>query len=186
MQSTDLIELFINPIHRNDIPYMVTGSVAGMIYGEPRLTNDVDVVVMLNSEQISRLHAIFPSPCYYCPPDDVIFVENARSSRGHFNVIHMDSGNKADFYIASTSLHLWGMAAKRLVDIDHSPIWIAPPEYVILRKLEFYREGGSQKHILDIRSMLLTSGELIDRDTIRSWCVRLGVEAQWSLATHPE
>jgi len=47
-------------------------------------------------------------------------------------------------------------------------ITLAPPEYVIVRKLEYYREGGSEKHLRDIRAMLAVSGELLDRPHCRT------------------
>jgi hypothetical protein len=161
---------------------MITGSVAGMFYGEPRLTNDVDIIVMLTDEATRVFPVLYPETSYYCPPQEVLTVEARRRSRGHFNVIHMESGSKADFYIAYNPLHQWGMAHKQLIQIEDSPIWIAPPEYVILRKLEFHREGGSEKHLTDITGMLEISGSGIDTTIISDWCQKLGLEAQWQAA----
>ena len=56
---------------------------------------------------------------------------------------------------------------------------LAPPEYVIVRKLEFYREGGSDKHLRDIRSMLAVSGDQINRAELDGWIRGRGLEAQW-------
>ena len=47
--------------------------------------------------------------------------------------------------------------------VEGDPLVVAQPEYVIVRTLEYYREGGSEKHLRDIRSMLDTSPELIQR-----------------------
>jgi hypothetical protein len=43
MQQVDLFLIFTGPLDFAQIPYMVSGSVASMVYGEPRLTNDVDI-----------------------------------------------------------------------------------------------------------------------------------------------
>ena len=43
--------------------------------------------------------------------------------------------------------------------MEGEQIWLAPPEYVILRKLEFYREGGSDKHLRDIAGILELSSQ---------------------------
>ena len=53
---------------------------------------------------------------------------------------------------------------------------------MIVRKLEFFREGGSEKHLLDIAAMLRVSSELLDHDRLESWIARLGLEEQWELA----
>src|SRR5205807_2764587 len=59
-------------------------------------------------------------------------------------------------------LHAWGLARARQLEVDGQRLVVAPPEYVILRKLEYYREGGSEKHLRDIRSMLSTSPQAIE------------------------
>jgi hypothetical protein len=58
-------------------------------------------------------------------------------------------------------------------------IVIAPPEYVIVRKLEYFREGHSEKHLRDIRAMLAVSGEQLDRATLNEWIQRQGLESEW-------
>jgi hypothetical protein len=60
-------------------------------------------------------------------------------------------------------------------------IAVAPPEYVIVRKLEYYREGGSEKHLRDIRSMLAVSGDQFDRPALEEWIRKCGVGAEWRL-----
>lgn len=63
-------------------------------------------------------------------------------------------------------------------------LWVAPPEYVILRKLEYFRESNHEKHLRDIRFMLATLLEL-DRDFIRSQIARLGLQTQWQIVLEP-
>ena len=60
---------------------------------------------------------------------------------------------------------------------------LAPPEYVIIRKLEYYREGGSEKHLRDIRSMLALSGEQMDRPSLDEWIQRRGLQTEWRLVS---
>jgi len=58
---------------------------------------------------------------------------------------------------------------------------LAPPEYVILRKLEYYREGNAEKHLRDIRAILAVSGEQLDRSVLDEWIQRRGLAAEWRL-----
>jgi hypothetical protein len=68
-------------------------------------------------------------------------------------------------------------------DLEGKKVVFAPPEYVIVRKLEYYREGGSEKHLRDIRSRLAISGGRLDRPAPREWIQRLGMESAWQLVS---
>jgi hypothetical protein len=93
-------------------------------------------------------------------------------------VIHLASQFKADIYLAGRDpLHAWALAQRRRIDLGGSGAWIAPPEYVIVRKLEYLREGGSDKHLRDIRFILAATS--IDRTFVETEVARLGVGAQW-------
>jgi hypothetical protein len=67
----------------------------------------------------------------------------------------------------------------RKMEYQGEPVVVAPPEYVILRKLEFYREGGSDKHLRDIRAMLAVSPDLINQAELEEWIGRRRLHAEW-------
>ncbi len=169
---------FIEPLERLALPYCITGSVAASVYGEPRLTADIDVVLLLNAQDVPALRSAFLQTDYYVPPEETLRLEAARSSRGMFNLVHHASQFKADIYLAARDpLHAWALEHRRRIDLAGAGAWIAPPEYVILRKLEFLREGGSDKHIRDIRFMLAATA--VDRVFLEKEVARLGVQAEW-------
>ena len=183
MPEPELCLLFLRPLNRLGTRYIVSGSVAAILYGEPRLTHDVDLVVFLRSEDVSRLREVFPPPEFYLPPPETIHLEIAREQGGHFNAIHADTGFKADFYLAGREeLHAWAFRHARRMEYRGEPLLVAPPEYVIVRKLEYFREGGSEKHLRDIRSMLKVSHDQIDRAALGDWIARQGVTEQWKQA----
>lgn len=180
MPEPDLVELFAAPLGRLGIRYMISGSVAAMLFGEPRMTHDIDLVVFLDDAGIASLPSAFAAPDFYLPPPEVMRVEAARDRRGHFNVIHLTSGLKADFYLADRDeLHRWAIVRARSFAVGGSDVTVAPPEYVILRKLEYYREGGSEKHVRDIRAMLALSSDRLDQAALLDWVDRLGLGPQW-------
>ena len=160
---------------------MTTGSVAAMLYGEPRLTNDIDIVIELQRIHEETFPALFPPSQFYCPPAEVLAVERGRAQRGHFNLLHHETGFKADIYLSGRDpLHDWGLARRRRIDIlEESGLWVAPPEYVILRKLQYYQEGGSEKHVLDIQAMLELSSDDIDMAALHQWIDQLALQKEW-------
>ena len=154
VRSEDLIFLFTRPLEDAGLEYFVTGSVAAIAYGEPRMTRDLDLVLELPWRRVDVLTAAFPPDKFYCPPEEVMVEEARRDSRGHINLIHHATGFKADLYLRGQDpLHAWAMARRRRLSLPEGRLWVAPPEYVIVRKLEFYREGRSEKHLRDIRAM---------------------------------
>ena len=163
MQEANLFLIFLERLNKSNIEYMATGSVASMIYGEPRITHDIDLVLKLYTKNIPQFISIFSEEEFYCPPVEVIEEEAARKTGGHFNIIHHETGFKADIYpTGEDKLHIWAMAKRKKVQIDNCDIWLAPPEYVIVRKLEYFKEGGSSKHLSDIKKMLDISGNNIN------------------------
>lgn len=58
-----------------------------------------------------------------------------------------------------------------------------PARICHIRKLEYYREGHSEKHLHDITGMLEISGDIIKQDIIREWVDRLDLQKQWAEAS---
>ena len=169
---------FIEPLEQLGLPYCITGSVAASVYGEPRLTADIDVVLLLRHADIDALTAAFPENEYYVPPLETIMQELSREAHGMFNLIHHGTQFKADIFLASSDpLHVWALENRRRIDLGGDGAWIAPPEYVILRKLEYLREGGQDKHVRDVRYMLAATS--VDLTFIENQVSRLQLHTQW-------
>jgi hypothetical protein len=141
---------------------------------------DVDLVLVLQKSAVADLMRVFDESAFYCPPREVLIQECLRPQRGHFNLIHHDTGFKADVYLAGNDpLHVWALERRRLIEMGEDRIWIAPPEYVIVRKLEFYREGRSEKHLRDILSMIDRSSDEIDESLLLELIEKQGLASVW-------
>jgi hypothetical protein len=182
VQAPDLISLFVVPLNNLNIPYMITGAVAAVIYGEPRFTRDLDVVADLRPGDADRVVSAFPPATFYAPPPEVVEQEAQRPLHGHFNLIHHETALKADCFLVGTDpLHEWAITRRVRHDVGGVAVWVAPIEYVILRKLEWHRDGGASRHLDDIRAMLRVSGGNLDRAALGEWITRLGLETEWNL-----
>ncbi len=180
MPDHDLIQIFISRLNSLGVQYIVTGAVASIIYGEPRLTYDLDLVIEIHPEDIDRFVAAFPLEEFYCPPPEIIHLEITRPQRGHFNLIHHDTGFKADIYASGKEeLHQWALNNSKRVDFEGKTVWVAPIEYVILRKLQYYREGRSEKHLLDIFGILEISSDQIDFKTLEGKIEEMDLKEEW-------
>lgn len=178
--QNNLFVLFTEPFRQAEIEYFITGSVAAIVYGEPRFTNDIDVVVNIRSADIVRLERVFPPDLYHLPPSDIIQTEINRPHRGHFSIIHKETMFMCDVYTAGDDpSHKWAFANTRTIDFLNTSIIIAPPEYVIIRKLEFYQEGGSTQHLSDIPSILTHSADQIDCSFLKSQILSRNLSIPW-------
>jgi len=160
------------------LPYFVTGSVASMAWGEPRHTQDVDVVVELPSWRVREFCAQFPEPEFYVSVEAAL---EAVSGTSQFNIIEPANGVKADIIAFRGRPHDEACLsrARRIEMSGTGTVMVSSPEDVILHKLLFFREGGSEKHLRDIASILKISGSRLDGRYLDDWALRLGVVADW-------
>jgi hypothetical protein len=178
VEQDELLRYTVDLLERLQIPYMLVGSLASGVYGEPRLTQDIDVVISPTTEQLGDLCAAFPASEFYVNRDAAL---EALRRRDQFNVLDPSSGNKIDFMIAKNDA--WGTEQFRrrervqLLPGHHG--FAARPEDVILSKMLYYAEGGSEKHLRDITGMLKASSAFIDRGYIERWSNVLGVSEIW-------
>lgn len=178
MELYELLALVVETFTRLGVPYLVTGSVASMAYGEPRLTNDIDVVAGIREEHIPSLLAAFPADDFYLSEEAV---RDAIQRQGQFNIIHPGSGLKVDVIInKETPFDRSRFARARSIRPAESYEAIfAAAEDVIIKKMEYYREGGSEKHLRDITGILKVSAQEIDEGYIVEWSERLGLGPIW-------
>lgn len=170
--------IFTEPLEREALGYMIVGAFATMAFGVHRTTEDLDLVLALVAADRSRFERAFPEDDFYRPPRETFLTEAARDQRGHFNLVHHETGYRADCYmIGQDALQWWGLKHRRRIELDGRGCWVAPPEVVILKKLEFFREGRSEKHPRDIRDVLALID--VDRAFIEMHVERLGLREQW-------
>ena len=178
MGPSDLLRLVVSILERLEIPYFVTGSTVTIFYGEPRFTNDIDIVVDLAAPTVDEFCRQFAEDDFYVSAEAA---HEAVRRHSMFNIIQPRSGLKVDVIVPEPSdFNRSRFARARRVragaDWDAS---FASPEDAILKKMEFYREGGSDKHLRDITSVLRTSGDEIDRSYIDRWAGTLGLNDIW-------
>ena len=176
----NLFLIFIRKLNQLDIQYMVTGSVASIIYGEPRITHDVDIVVEITVDDAQKIFRHFPINEFYCPPIDILTIEAKRLHRGHFNLIHHETGFKADIYIAGNDdFAKWALKNTYDLYLEGEKVKIAPIEYVIIKKLEYYKEGKAQKHVVDIVNILKLSKDRINLNILKKYINKYSLKKEW-------
>lgn len=157
----------IEVLERLHVPYMVVGGFAAILYGEPRLTIDVDIVVGMRPEHVTPFVASFPIDRYYVNEETV---RDALRRRYLVNVIESSTGAKVDLMPlpgdASTQAAL--SRRQRLVyDPEGHTATFINAEDLILAKLLAFRRTGSDKHLRDARGVLAMQWGGLDLGALR-------------------
>lgn len=182
LKPYELMQTVVNFLERESVPYRIVGSMASMIYGEPRFTNDVDILVDLPLGKIDALCQEFPSPDFYISAEAA---REAVTTRKQFNLLHLPSGFKADLILTTDTefSRLDISQGRRVKSEGFYDAMFASPENVILKKLIFYQNGGSDKHLRDCASILLVQEHKINQTYLEQWAGKLGVAGELKLVS---
>ncbi len=165
------------------IDYMIGGSVAVWPWGEPRSTQDIDIVIHLGIEQINALSKELEKIDIFLPPD--IIMENLYETRIDLplNAIHGMSGYKAEMFLLREDDELRVAAFQRQVKVDFGTeigdVFIHSPEDLIIYKMLYYSLSKQTKHIRDIGSIIKTRGDELDYEYIQKWVIKKQLTAIW-------
>ena len=160
-----------------DVPYLVGGSLASSLHGQPRATQDVDIVADLQLEHVEPFVVALRDHFYVDEPA----VRDAVKRRSTFNVIHLETMFKVDVFVAghqhSTRREF---ERKQLYLLDFQPareINVASPEDIIVQKLHWYRLGDhvSDRQWSDAMSVLKIRNKKLDLDYMRDLATEMGV-----------
>jgi hypothetical protein len=164
-------------LERLGIPYLVGGSMASSILGEPRATVDVDLAIQIRSELVDPLVAAL-EPDFYV---DAFAARDAVRRHASFNAIHQRTVLKVDFFVLGAGdFDAKQLERRRPAAVSDQPeprVWVSSPEDLILRKLAWYREGGgvSDRQWRDVLGVLKVQAERLDRAYLLRWAERLGL-----------
>jgi hypothetical protein len=176
--QAELLRFAIDVFERLHVVYLVVGSYASGSYGEPRMTRDIDIVIDPRADQLNAICDAFPESDFYVSKDAA---KSAFQHRSQFNVIHPDSGNKIDLIFPKEDA--WSREQigrrKRVQLLPGQEGFAARPEDIIISKMLFYQEGGSEKHLRDMAGMLKVSGPEIDQTYVAKWAHDLALEEIW-------
>lgn len=166
------------------IRFAVGGSWASTAFGEPRFTNDVDILADFTVESVSEFLRGLPEP-YYADRDEAL---DAVGTGRPFNVIYMPLAFKFDFFTAS-AFPLGAQELDRAIflpetELSDSPTPFVTPEDILLAKLHWYREGGeiSEVQRRDIRGVVRACGDSLDREYLLQSATVLGLSVQLAKA----
>jgi hypothetical protein len=184
LDITGFLKLILETLEVSGVEYMIGGAIAEWAWGEPRATQDLDIVINLPIKAIGRFSKELEKRKMLVPTD--IILDTMMDDRADIplNAIHMYSGLKADLYLMRAGDKLRQSAFERRVRVDYGPpigkVYVHSPEDLILYKLMYLGLSGQPKHARDIAAILRAKKNQLDLRYIEEWVNRLGFGSVWN------
>jgi hypothetical protein len=170
ISELDVLRVVSERLGAAQIPYMLTGSYALAFYTTPRMTRDLDLVISLAEDDIAAIVSLF-EPDFYVDGDAV---RSAVLSQRQFNLMHLKSGIKVDLIIRKAAEYRQiEFARRKEVNFAGVKTWIVTREDLILSKLVWSKDSGSELQQRDVRALL---DDDVDHAYVQQWATRLGVD----------
>ncbi len=178
MSQQELLKHVVPVLTAAGIDYMVTGSIASSMQGEPRSTHDIDLVVVMPATAARTLVEAFPPPDYYLSEEAIL---EALRQQSMFNLLCLTDGEKVDFWMLTDDpFDQSRFARKRVEQILGLQLNVSAPEDTILVKLRWAQlSGGSEKQFTDALRVYEVQGINLDLDYLNHWASRLGIVDLW-------
>jgi len=161
-----VIEQFLKRIAKTldqrRIPYMIIGGQAAIVHGRPRVTQDVDITLGMDTDRLEaviascralRLKLLPENPRKFSEETQVLPVRDAQS------------GLRVDFIFSSTPYERQAIDRATVVRMTRYPVRFASAEDVIIHKLF----AGRAIDLEDARAVVLRQGARLDGAYIRKW-----------------
>lgn len=175
--------LVVDALEASEITYLIGGAVAVWAWGEPRSTQDFDLVIHLPGTRIRRLSQELEQRRMLVPPD--ILVDLLIQPEGDLpvNAIHLDAGYKAELFLLrpGDDFRLSALERRQLVDLGSplNQVYVHAPDDLILNKVHYYSISRQSKHIRDIASIVVSPDVPIDWKYFDGWLKLLKLEETW-------
>lgn len=161
----------------NQIPYYITGSVAGYVHGVQRMTNDVDIVADFPLEKAKPFYSMVEKEFY----SDLQMIEKAIKREKSFNIIFLNGMFKIDvFVMPDDDFARSCMSRRKSAILPTEPplnLFFASIEDTMLSKLLWYKKGGcvSEKQWSDVTDILRINEEFLDNEYLDKMAAEIGV-----------
>ena len=183
LNITDFLKIILETLEATGVEYLIGGAIAEWAWGEPRATQDLDIVINLPIKTIGRFSKELEKRNMLVPADIILDTMMEDRADIPLHAIHMYSGLKADLYLMRDGDKLRQSAFQRRIKVDYGPpigkVFVHSPEDLILYKLMYLGLSGQPKHARDIGAILRAKKDQLDYGYIEEWVNRLGLNSVW-------
>jgi len=166
----ELLKEITSLLIRTHIPYMVTGALSVIFYGRPRASHDIDFVIEAKEDDIDKIIKAFSALTHGEFIIDHYLIQDAIVHRQMFNVLHLPTVLKLDFWILKDDeFDRQRFQRRKTLNVFGQKMTFASPEDTILIKLLWYKESKIEKHLIDAAFVYQIQGKKLDELYLKNW-----------------
>jgi hypothetical protein len=175
--------LVIDALEAAEVTYMIGGSVGLLAWGEPRTTQDVDLVIDFPIERVYALSQALGKRGMLVPWETILDLLQQPEGDLPINAIHLDTGFKAELFLLrpDDQFRATAMTRRLIVELDApvGPVYVQSPEDLIIYKLRYYQISQQTKHIRDIQSIFTAMGNELELAYLQRWIDHFNLSSAW-------
>ncbi len=179
------VRLVLDAVEAAQVEYLIGGSVGLWAWGEPRTTQDFDLVINLPVEQMHPLSKELEKREMLVPFEIMLDLLIMPEGDLPINAIHLSTGYKAEFFLLRANDPYRRTTLARRLEVDLGPTigvaYVHSPEDLIIYKLRYYQIGGQTKHPRDIQSILLAMRDELDFAYLDQWIHHFNLSSAWRI-----
>jgi len=165
---TQIIAAIAKIFQEHDIPYIIIGGQAVLLYGEPRLTKDIDITLGLNIDAVDKIHDILIQiPLEPIPGDYHSFVKKTMV----LPLIHKESGVRVDIVFSFSLFEQEAIERANIVQVEDTSV-----NFVAVEDLVIFKIFSGRPRDLDDAKIILIKNQNIDLDHIRTKLTELSFD----------
>ncbi|MBS0264757.1 MAG: hypothetical protein JSS02_22675 [Planctomycetes bacterium] len=177
----DALDVVCEFLDRSGFPYAIAGGMAVAIWGEPRATYDVDLVVAANfSAPEDLLAAIRAEPAFFLDPQTLPMPPDMNIIRAH--LVDKQASEPGiilvDLLLLKSAFAASLQQRRILMTVAGRERWVCSVEDLIVLKLM----SGRTKDLEDVRGIRRIQEGAINVEYVADWAERLNCQANWQIA----
>jgi hypothetical protein len=175
VSQTELLTGAVRALDEAGVGYLLSGSLASSLQGEPRATHDIDLVIEVDMKVVDALARAFGTDPYFF---DGAAARDALGERRMFNLIDTRTGDKIDFWpLTDDGFDASRFSRRVRIRAFDRDLVVSSPEDTILQKLRWAAAcGGSERQVNDAAGVYEVNVGSLDEAYLDAWAGRLGVE----------
>jgi hypothetical protein len=154
----------LDTLEAGGFDYLLYGGLAAGLWGEPRYTEDVDLVLFLPERHAFKFLREASKHGFFVE-EDLAIQQIQVSGWARLPFGERKSPWHLDLTLGDSPFDKSALSRKKQVDLFERKVWLAAPEDLVLYKLVSWRD----RDVMDVHAIVKRQGKALDAAYLRKW-----------------